>query len=188
MGIDPGKILLIAIVALLVIPPDKLPDVMQRLGRAIGEFRRTRVQLESQVRSALGPLTQVTSPGSISKVVGQATSKVTSGITGVISPLNPVTQLAESQAQTGPSVDPASTPAVGPVASTPPASAASATRIDYTTTLPPVAAGRTDILYHPGPVDNPMFGPWPPGPPLRFADHIEEADRSHFLCEDPSLN
>jgi sec-independent protein translocase protein TatB len=52
--IDPAKILVVLVVALIVLGPEKLPSVARQAGKAWGDFRRFRARLETEVRGTLG--------------------------------------------------------------------------------------------------------------------------------------
>jgi sec-independent protein translocase protein TatB len=56
MFLDPAKLLVILIVALVVLGPDKLPSVARQMGAAWGEIRRFRERLETEVRGAFPDL------------------------------------------------------------------------------------------------------------------------------------
>lgn len=56
MFLDPTKLLVILIVALVVLGPDKLPTVARQLGAAWGELRRLRERLETEVRGTFPDL------------------------------------------------------------------------------------------------------------------------------------
>ena len=47
-GIGPLELMLIAVVALIVFGPAKLPEIMGNIGRAVGEFRRVTGELSSE--------------------------------------------------------------------------------------------------------------------------------------------
>ena len=53
LDIDPGKLLIIGIVALVVIPPKDLPSVMRQVGQAVGKLRRMAAEFQSQFMSAV---------------------------------------------------------------------------------------------------------------------------------------
>lgn len=55
-NLDPGKLLLVAIVAVMVLGPDKLPDAARRLGAAWRSFSEFRHQMESEVRQTIPDL------------------------------------------------------------------------------------------------------------------------------------
>jgi sec-independent protein translocase protein TatB len=56
MFLDPAKLLVILIVALVVLGPDKLPGVARQMGAAWGEIRRFRERLETEVRGTFPDL------------------------------------------------------------------------------------------------------------------------------------
>ena len=51
--LDAGKLLIIGIVALVVIPPKDLPSVMRQVGQAIGKLRRMAAEFQSQFMDAI---------------------------------------------------------------------------------------------------------------------------------------
>ncbi len=56
MFLDPTKLLVILIVALVVLGPDKLPTVARQMGAAWGELRKLRERLETEVRGTFPDL------------------------------------------------------------------------------------------------------------------------------------
>jgi sec-independent protein translocase protein TatB len=48
-----GEILVILLVALIVLGPQKLPDAARQLGRVVGEFRRMSAGFQSELRDAM---------------------------------------------------------------------------------------------------------------------------------------
>jgi TatA/E family protein of Tat protein translocase len=54
--LSPVKILVLLVIALIVLGPDKLPQVARQLGAAWGDIRRFRSRLESEVRGAFPDL------------------------------------------------------------------------------------------------------------------------------------
>jgi Sec-independent protein translocase protein TatA len=55
-NLDPGKLLLIAVVAIFVLGPDKLPDAARRVGATWRSFNEFRHRIESEVREAIPDL------------------------------------------------------------------------------------------------------------------------------------
>ena len=56
LNLDPAKLLVIAVVAVILLGPDKLPQVARQIGsawRALGEFRH---KMESEVRNSIPDL------------------------------------------------------------------------------------------------------------------------------------
>jgi TatA/E family protein of Tat protein translocase len=56
LSLSPAKLLVLLVVALIVLGPEKLPQVARQLGAAWGDFRRFRTRLESDVRGAFPDL------------------------------------------------------------------------------------------------------------------------------------
>jgi TatA/E family protein of Tat protein translocase len=56
LDLSPVKILVVLVVGLIVLGPDKLPQLARQLGAAWGDFRRFRTRLESDVRGAFPDL------------------------------------------------------------------------------------------------------------------------------------
>ena len=56
LSLSPAKILVVLVVALIVLGPEKLPQVARQLGAAWGDLRRLRSKLESEVRGAFPDL------------------------------------------------------------------------------------------------------------------------------------
>lgn len=54
--LSPAKVLVILVVALLVLGPDKLPKVARQIGGLWGDFRRWRQRFESDVRGSFPDL------------------------------------------------------------------------------------------------------------------------------------
>ncbi|HXQ43377.1 MAG TPA: twin-arginine translocase TatA/TatE family subunit [Acidimicrobiales bacterium] len=56
LSLSPAKLLVLLVIALIVLGPDKLPHVARQLGAAWGDLRRFRARLESDVRGAFPDL------------------------------------------------------------------------------------------------------------------------------------
>ena len=54
-GINLGELTIIALIALLVIGPERLPQYASQLGRFVREMRRMALGMREQVREELGP-------------------------------------------------------------------------------------------------------------------------------------
>jgi Tat protein translocase TatB subunit len=52
-GLNPVHLLVVLVVALVVLGPERLPDAARQLARALGQLRGWSVSLESQFRDAL---------------------------------------------------------------------------------------------------------------------------------------
>jgi sec-independent protein translocase protein TatB len=62
LGIGPEELLLVALLALLVLGPERLPQVMRDMGRVVGDLRRTSDELRSEFLNADKLLDAATAP------------------------------------------------------------------------------------------------------------------------------
>lgn len=53
MNVGPGEVLLIAVLALLIFGPKRLPEIARTAGRALREFRKITAEVTSELRSEL---------------------------------------------------------------------------------------------------------------------------------------
>jgi sec-independent protein translocase protein TatB len=56
LTLSPAKILVVLVIALVVLGPEKLPGVARQMGAAWGDLRRFRARLESEVRGVFPDL------------------------------------------------------------------------------------------------------------------------------------
>jgi len=56
LNLDPAKLLVIAVVAVILLGPDKLPQVARQVGAAWRSFNEFRHKMESEVRSSIPDL------------------------------------------------------------------------------------------------------------------------------------
>jgi sec-independent protein translocase protein TatB len=56
LNLDPGKLLVIAVVAVILLGPDKLPQVARQVGAAWHSFSEFRQRMETEVRSSIPDL------------------------------------------------------------------------------------------------------------------------------------
>lgn len=54
-NLGPMEVLVIVVVALVVLGPQRLPDAMRQVGKGVGDLRRWSTQLTSEVQSAFVP-------------------------------------------------------------------------------------------------------------------------------------
>lgn len=54
-NLGPMEVLVIVVVALVVLGPQRLPEAMRQLGKGVGDLRRWSSQLTSEVQSAFIP-------------------------------------------------------------------------------------------------------------------------------------
>ncbi len=52
-NVGPGELLVILVVALIVLGPDKLPDAARKIGNVMGELRRMSAGFQEEIRSAM---------------------------------------------------------------------------------------------------------------------------------------
>ena len=57
-----GEILVILLVALIVLGPDKLPDTARKVGNVVGELRRMSAGFQNEMRSAFDETKRPTPP------------------------------------------------------------------------------------------------------------------------------
>ncbi len=55
LNLGPMELLVILVVALVVLGPDRLPQVSRQVGKAVAELRRWSSRVNAEVRSALDP-------------------------------------------------------------------------------------------------------------------------------------
>jgi len=70
-----SELLIILLVALVVLGPEKLPDAVRQAGKVIGEFRRVSAGFQREVQSAMND--------PISKVTGEKTPTTIKDVTSV---------------------------------------------------------------------------------------------------------
>ncbi len=61
-NLDPTKIAIVLIVALVVLGPDKLPGFTKQIGAWWGEFQRVRARLQAEINGAVNQINDVASP------------------------------------------------------------------------------------------------------------------------------
>lgn len=78
-NLGPMEVLVIIVVALVVLGPQRLPDAMRQVGKGIGEAKRWSSQLTSEVQSAFAPGAGPASPTATTTVAVEAPSPTTAG-------------------------------------------------------------------------------------------------------------
>jgi sec-independent protein translocase protein TatB len=107
LSLSPVKLLVVLVIALIVLGPEKLPQVARQVGAAWGDLRRFRTRLESDVRGAFPDLPPT-------HEVAQA----------VRSPLAFLDRLADEHERSREGAADGADPATAPVATGPPSSTA----------------------------------------------------------------
>jgi len=69
-----GEILVIAVIALIVLGPQRLPDAARQVGKAMGEMRRLSSGFQSELRSAFDDAEKGVSAGPRRDVLGVGTA------------------------------------------------------------------------------------------------------------------
>lgn len=57
-NVGAGELLVILLIALIVLGPDKLPDAARKMGNVMGELRRMSAGFQSEMRSAMDDVTR----------------------------------------------------------------------------------------------------------------------------------
>ncbi len=87
-NISATELLVIAVVALLVLGPEKLPEAMRKLGRATKELRRITSGFEAELRDALSDPVETPQPSSPAPTP-TTTEPVASEVSASLTPANP---------------------------------------------------------------------------------------------------
>jgi Tat protein translocase TatB subunit len=61
-NVGPGELLVIMLVALVVLGPDKLPDAARKMGNIMGELRRMSNGFQEEMRGAFDEVTRTPEP------------------------------------------------------------------------------------------------------------------------------
>jgi len=88
-NISATELLVIAVVALLVLGPDKLPDAMRKLGRATREIRRVTSGFEAELRDALSDPIETPTPPPAPPSAATASPPTPSDVSAPLAPANP---------------------------------------------------------------------------------------------------
>jgi sec-independent protein translocase protein TatB len=150
-----GKIVIIAVIALVVIGPKELPAVLRTVGQWMGKIRRMAAEFQGQFQEAMREAEMADLKKSI--------DSITDATRGIGDPLGTVTRNIESAFADKPASTPASPPAAGE-----PAGAAVAAPAP--TTEPSVASEPPVTIESPVPTE-----PAVPAPPVAAAAAPAEA-------------
>jgi Tat protein translocase TatB subunit len=58
-NVGAGELLVILLIALIVLGPDKLPDAARKIGNVMGELRRMSSGFQNEMRSAMDDITRL---------------------------------------------------------------------------------------------------------------------------------
>ncbi len=109
-----GKIIIIAVIALVVIGPKELPAVLRTVGQWMGKIRRMAAEFQGQFQEAMREAEMADLKKSI-----DAITDATRGIGSGFDPLSSVSKDIESAFQEKPATPPATTEPAGTAASAP---------------------------------------------------------------------
>ncbi|MBO0715453.1 MAG: twin-arginine translocase TatA/TatE family subunit, partial [Acidimicrobiales bacterium] len=88
VDLSPAKILVVLVVALVVLGPEKLPRMARQAGRLVNDFRRFRDSVNAEVREAIGDpsvFSDLQNLSSLSNLPARGRTWVTSVATGALS-------------------------------------------------------------------------------------------------------
>jgi len=142
-----GKIIIIAVIALVVIGPKELPAVLRTAGQWMGKIRRMAAEFQSQFQEAMREAEMADLKKSI--------DSITDATRGIGDPLGTVTRNIESAFADNPASTPATTPAAGEPA------AAAAAETPAPVTEPSVAAEPPVTIEPPVPMEPATAPPVP---------------------------
>jgi sec-independent protein translocase protein TatB len=110
---DPTKILMLAVIALVVMGPTRLPGAARTAGKWIGELRKLTSRFQDELSGALGDSKDGITSNEVMGLGKSVTSAVTTTAAAIPSPLKPATWTsAETYA---PSTSPVDSVSPGPV-------------------------------------------------------------------------
>ncbi|NNN18799.1 MAG: twin-arginine translocase TatA/TatE family subunit [Acidimicrobiaceae bacterium] len=76
-NLDPAKIAIVLVVALVVLGPEKLPGFTKQAGAWWGEFQRVRARLQAEINGAVNQINTATSP------LADSFKAASSGVSGI---------------------------------------------------------------------------------------------------------
>ncbi len=74
LNIGPAELMVILVIALLVLGPNKLPDAARQVGRAVGELRRLSSGFQAEMRDALREPVETTPAPATTRPAAAATA------------------------------------------------------------------------------------------------------------------
>jgi sec-independent protein translocase protein TatB len=164
--ITPVKILIVAVIALVVLGPDKLPEMMRKAGKAWADFRSFRETMTNQVRDTVGDVPGFSELTKLTRMTNVGIkSTIASSVTAAMSP---------SATSTSPATSAVGSPAV---ATRP------ATSFQPTAELSAVGASRPELTARPQVAAQPTFGVGD-----RPGATTPGAAEPVFVADDPSFN
>ncbi len=123
-GVGPWEVVLIAILALIFIGPEKLPEIMRQIGRTVGELRRMSSELTREFQDELAPLQEIQSELTGTPKAGQKAADKPPQPATAAKPTPPPSAASASQAAREAAKPPASSPSAAQEKADPSAGAA----------------------------------------------------------------
>ena|SRR5271155_75796 len=169
LNLDPGKLLVIGVVAIILLGPDRLPQVARQVGGAWRSFNEFRHRMESEVRNTMPDL--------------PPTSEIARLARSPSALLNHLSNMSTDEAPDGSFQPPTAVSENG-------TAAAAAALADAAPGTTPADAG-TDAQAEPGPAPPPAAAPAPA--PFPAPNHVERPQRAPqpsgvVVPGDPNLN
>ncbi len=107
-NLDPTKIAIVLIVALVVLGPEKLPGFTKQLGAWWGEFQRVRARIQGEINGAVGQINNVASP--LTETFKAASAGASGIIPSIFSPQIGKSESSEKQANSDRGISTPGTP------------------------------------------------------------------------------
>ena len=155
LNLDPGKLLVIGVVAIILLGPDRLPQVARQLGGAWRSFNEFRHRMESEVRNTMPDL--------------PPTSEIARLARSPSALLNHLSNMSTDEAPDG-SFEPPTLPSengtaatAGAVADAPPAATQPEAGTDAQATPPPASRPEPAPRPEPNRAERPLRAPQPSG-------------------------
>jgi sec-independent protein translocase protein TatB len=104
--LSPEKILLVGLIALVVLGPNRLPQAARSLGRFVGQLRAMSASFQTEVRDAIGEPTDALSASVAGLRPGEIRRSVRDAVTSTLAPPPGATQNGPAPGPNG-SVTPA---------------------------------------------------------------------------------
>jgi len=102
-GVGPWELVLIAILALIFIGPEKLPEIMRQIGRTVGELRRMSSELTREFQEELAPLQELQSELTGAPKAEQKTTSKPQQPAATVKPMSSPTSIAPPEGLQPPS-------------------------------------------------------------------------------------
>lgn len=119
LDLSPDKLVMLAVVALVVLGPNRLPGAARTLGRFVSQMRAMSSSLQSEVREALHDPEDALSSALTELRPGDVRRSVRRIVTDTLSPFDPASATAGTVEASSANLPPSATPSTLPAAGTP---------------------------------------------------------------------